>query len=273
MADPILKVEGLEVIYRTARGPVKAVDGLDFQLERGTTMGIIGESGAGKTSIGLALTGLLDPVCASTSGRATFKGKDLLSLSEDELAHIRGGSIGMLFQDPVASLDPTMRVVDQVAESIRLRGIARGDEAVRRALAELNRVGMDEDTLASAPYAHLLSGGQCQRAQIAATLSGSPDLLIADEPTSSLDTTRQKQILDLLWERRRQEGLAMIFISHDLPLVSSIADHLIVMRQGRVVESGPCAQVLSQPADDFTAELLKASAGSFPEGGVSHGAA
>ncbi len=258
MSGHILEVEALTVTYRGRNGPVEAVADLEFRLKSGSTLGIIGESGAGKTSIGLALAGLLDRKYADVSGSARFRGRELLDLPEKEMAGVRGSGIGMLFQDPVASLDPTMRVADQVAESISLRGIARGEEARLRAFKELADVGIDEPTLVAAPYAHQLSGGQCQRVQIAAALAGSPDLLIADEPTSSLDMTRQKQVIELLMARLRREDMAMIFISHDLLLVAGIAEQLLVMREGRAVESGPCVRVLSQPADSYTAELIEA---------------
>lgn len=266
MKEPVLKVEKLGIAYITRHGKIIAVEDLDFQLEGGSIIGIIGESGAGKTSVGLALAGLLHAADAEVTGRAIFGEKNLLALSEREMVSIRGGGIGMLFQDPVASLDPTMKVVDQVAEAIRLRGMAEGIDAKSMALEELARVGISEKALSAAPYAHMLSGGQCQRVQIAATLVGNPQLVIADEPTSSLDTTHQEKIIELLVARVRERDLAVIFISHDLPLVSGIADRVIVMREGRMVESGPCDRILSSPSSDFTKELIAASASPLDSG-------
>lgn len=273
MPDTVLNVEDLSISYGSDRGPLAAVEGLEFQVKSGSVLGIVGESGAGKTSVGLALAGLLNPAVARISGRAVFLGKNLLAMSEREIATVRGSAIGMLFQDPVAAFNPTVKVIEQVAESIVLRGLAESIEAGRVASEELARVGIPAAVLESAPYAYMMSGGQCQRAQLAAALAGSPQLLIADEPTSSLDTTHQKKMVDLMKKQVDQKGLAVIFISHDLPLVSNLADDLIVMNDGRMVESGTCVDVLSQPGSDFTRDLIAASYSSIDQGEQGHGVA
>ena len=267
MTGMLLEVKGLSVAYPAAAAPA-AVRDVSFNLVAGSVLGVIGESGSGKTSLALALMGLLDTASARIAGEARFEGRELLGLSEKEMCRIRGSGMAMIFQDPVASLDPAMRVLDQVAETLRLhRGLDR-KQARSLAGGELRKVGIEPELLEAAPYAHQLSGGQCQRAMIAAALACGPRLLIADEPTSSLDVTLQAQVVALLRERCRQDDIAMIFISHDLPLVSTVADEVMVMYRGGVVEHGACRQVLTNPSHQFTAEMIAAVADGQERGGA-----
>ncbi len=267
MSTPLLQVKDLCINYWRERRRVAVVENLGFSLAAGTTLGIIGESGAGKSSLALAITGLLDEVTAEVTGEVFFKEKELLSLDEPGKCKLRGSEIGMIFQDPAGSLDPAMRVWDQVAEGIWQHQGADRKAARQQALIELQGVGLSRETLAAAPYVHQLSGGQCQRVMIAAALANAPDLLIADEPTSSLDVTLQSQIIGLLRKKQHTNGLAMIFITHDLALVSLIADEILVMYRGSAVEHGSCHDVLTAPSHPYTAELVKASL-SLDQGGA-----
>ena len=254
---PLLEVARLGVRYAGTAQP--AVEDVSFTVAQGTILGIVGESGAGKSTLGLALAGLLHEGQADLAGEVRLSGQALLSLTEKELCAIRGREIGMIFQDPARALDPAMRVVDQVAETLRLHTGAGRREARLRARQRLAAAGVSEEIIAAAPYAHQLSGGLCQRVMIAAALAAQPSLLIADEPTSSLDVTLQAQILSLLRREQRHRGLAVIFISHDLALVSGLADRMLVMRQGRVVDAGRPAAVLDDPRHPYTRALVSAS--------------
>ena len=257
VAEPLLAVEGLSVRFPGAAGTA-AVDDVSFTLGQNAILGVVGESGAGKSTLGLALSGLIDSAGAELSGSIRLADNELTELSDDQLCHIRGREIGMIFQDPIGSLDPAMSVVDQVAETIRLHTRAGRGEAKRQARRQLAAAGIGEQTLAVAAYAHQLSGGLCQRVMIAAALAAQPSLLIADEPTSSLDVTLQAQILAMLREEQRRRGLAVIFISHDLALVSKFADRMMVMRHGKVVEMGDAETVFSNPRHPYTRELVSA---------------
>ena len=259
MSDPLLKVRDLSVGYRDGRTVREVVSRVSFDIGAGQVLGIIGESGAGKSSLALALLGLHDPGMTTISGEAIFQGKDLLSMDESSLCDIRGSGIGMIFQDPSGALDPAMKVEDQVAEAITLHLGISGSEARSMAREKLAEVGVSEEVITVAPYMHQLSGGLRQRAMIAATLACDPALLLADEPTSSLDVTLQSQIIDLLNSRRRKSGLSIIFISHDLALVASFADELLVLHQGMVVEHGASKDVLSNPQHPYTADLIRVS--------------
>ena len=256
-AEPLLAVERLSVRFPGAAGSV-AVDDVSFTLGQGAILGVVGESGAGKSTLGLALSGLIDSEGAELSGSIRLADNELTCLTDAQLCHIRGREIGMIFQDPIGSLDPAMPVVDQVAEAIHLHTRAGRREARRQARRQLADAGVGEETLAVAPYAHQLSGGLCQRVMIAAALAAQPSLLIADEPTSSLDVTLQAQILAMLRKEQRRRGLAVIFISHDLALVSKFADRMMVMRHGKVVEMGEAETVFINPRHPYTRELVSA---------------
>jgi oligopeptide transport system ATP-binding protein len=253
----LLAVKGLSVRLPTTSGLVTVVDGIDYEVEQGQVFGIAGESGSGKTISVLALLGLL-PEGAEVEGAAMFEGKDLLRLGRRSLRGIRGKEIAMVFQDPLTSLHPMMTVERQLTEHVRYHlGIDR-TKARARAIELLEQVRIPDPAGALGAYPHQFSGGMRQRIAIAIALACGPRLLIADEPTTALDVTVQAGILRLLDRLRRQSGLSVIMITHDLGVMSSIADWLSVMYAGRVVESGPTSGVLVRPRHPYTAGLLAA---------------
>lgn len=256
-SEILLAVSNLNITRRNGTGSRKVVRDINFEVRSGEVLGIVGESGAGKTSLALALMGLHDQ-SVEVNGEILFGGKNLLGLDENGLCSVRGAGIGMIFQDSSGALDPSMKVLDQVAEAIMLnRGVKRA-AARRLALDILAGAGVDAEVLAAAPYAFQLSGGLCQRSMVAAALAGEPALLIADEPTSSLDVTLQAQIIALLNARRLATGMAIVFISHDLALVSGFADEILVLHGGGIVERGDCTAVLMKPRHPYTRELIAA---------------
>ena len=253
----LLAVSGLRVRLPTASGPVTVVDGIDYEVERGQVFGIAGESGSGKTISVLALLGLL-PEGAEVGGSAIFDGTELLKLRGRSLREIRGKEIAMVFQDPLTSLHPMMTIERQLTEHVRYHLGLDGAKARARAVELLDEVRIPDPAGALRAYPHQISGGMRQRIAIAIALACRPRLLIADEPTTALDVTVQAGILRLLDRLRRQSGLSVILITHDLGVMSSIADWLSVMYAGRVVESGPTAEVLARPRHPYTAGLLAA---------------
>jgi peptide/nickel transport system ATP-binding protein len=253
----LLAVEGLNVALATGTGPVGIVRDVGFALDRRETLGIVGESGCGKTMTALAVMGLL-PEMARATGRILFAGEDLLAAAETRLCALRGNRIAMIFQEPMTALNPVHTVGDQVAEVLMLhRGMA---ESV--ALAEARRlfemVGLPQAGERLAAYPHQLSGGQRQRAMIAMALACGPDLLVADEPTTALDVTVQAQILDLIGDLVRELGMALVLITHDLGVVGQVTDRVAVMYAGRIVESGPTEAIFARPAHPYTQGLFKA---------------
>lgn len=256
--SPLIDVKNLSVRYHPGDQRA-AVDNVSFTVEAGSTLGIIGESGAGKTTLALALAGLTDVTAAKVSGVISFDGHDLLALRESELCRLRGSGVSMIFQDASGSLDPSMPVVSQVAEAIMMhQEVADSETAKTEARKILAEIGVRDDVLAAAPYAHQLSGGLCQRVMIAAALACQPRLLVADEPTSSLDVITQAQIVSLIMDKKRAQGLTLIFISHDLAIVSNIADYLLVMQQGCALEWGETEEILRSPSNPYTASLIAA---------------
>ncbi len=260
MSEALLQVQDLRVSLGDCRALVR---GLDFELRGGETLALIGESGSGKSMTALALMGLL-PEAASASGRLTLAGEDLLGLDEAALCKLRGRRIALVPQEPLSALNPLQRVLRQVMLPLRLHGMSNGAEARARAL--LARVGLPESRWQAWP--HELSGGQRQRVLIAQALACGPALLIADEPSSALDKDSQQQVLDLLAELGREQGLALLLISHDLGLVARRADRLLVMYGGRIVEQGPAATLLAAPAHPYTQALLAARPGLATRGQV-----
>lgn len=258
MGEQVLTVRKLSVIYSGRGEKVEAVRDVDFSLAAGSVLGIIGGSGAGKSSIALALACLHDQQAARVTGEVVFQNEDLLSMTERQLDSVRGGRLGMIFQDPRGSLDPSMKVVRQVEEALRLHRDMSSAEARELALVRLADAGVGGEVLARAPYAHQLSSGLCQRVMITIALAGDPALLVADEPTGALDVTTQARIIALLKRKQRSSGLAMVFITHDLGLVAAIADTILVMRDGRAVEHGTTSGILNRPAHDYTRRLLQA---------------
>jgi ABC-type glutathione transport system ATPase component len=256
MVRALLEVSNLHVARGKAGAGEAILKGLTFEVSPGTIVGIIGESGAGKSTLALALTGLLDTGSTRTSGSVLFEGEDLLTLDEKALCQFRGSGIGMIFQDPSGALDPAMRIDRQIAGSIRAHsGMSRSD-SLKASREVLERFGIGATVLDTAPYAHQLSGGLRQRAMITAALASEPALLVADEPTSALDVTVQSQIVEMLVSRCRDTGMAMLFISHDLALVSTFADELIVLHQGSIVERGGNPEILTAPRHPYTQELV-----------------
>jgi oligopeptide transport system ATP-binding protein len=262
--ERLLDVSELRTEFKTDDGVVRAVDGVSFAVDRGEIVGLVGESGCGKSATSLSVLRLL-PKTARTSGRVVLSGRDLLSMPEREMRTIRGKRIAMIFQDPMASLNPYMRLVDQLVEVPMLHlGMAR-TEATARAVALLDRVGIPDARERAHAYPHELSGGMRQRVMIAMALLCDPDLLIADEPTTALDVTIQAQILELFEELRRERGLAIVLITHDLGVVSGLCDRVLVMYAGRVVESAPTRELFARPLHPYTRALL----GSVPSLGSS----
>ncbi|KQP14270.1 ABC transporter ATP-binding protein [Pseudorhodoferax sp. Leaf267] len=257
MTSPLLEVTDLRVGLQTQRGPAEAVRGISFSLARGETLGIVGESGCGKSITVMSLMGLL-PANATVGGSIRFDGQELVGLPERALCAIRGNRIGMIFQEPMTALNPVHTIGRQVAEPLRLhRGMSKA-AARAEALALLERVGIRDAASRLDAYPHQFSGGQRQRIGIAMALACGPDLLIADEPTTALDVTIQKQILDLLAELVAERGMALILISHDLGVIARSAARMLVMYGGSVVESGPTAAVFAQRAHPYTQGLFAA---------------
>jgi oligopeptide transport system ATP-binding protein len=253
----LLEVENLSVRLATRSGGVTVVDGISYEVEPGSVFGIAGESGSGKTMSALALLGLL-PGGASVGGHATFGGRDLLHLSKRALRDVRGREIAMVFQDPLTALHPMMNIGRQLTEHVRRHLHVSKTEALGRAAGLLADVRIPDPEGALVSFPHQFSGGMRQRIAIAAALACEPKLIVADEPTTALDVTVQAGILRLLDELRREKGLSVILITHDLGVMSSIADRVSVMYAGRVVEAGPRDVVLREPRHPYTKALLRA---------------
>ncbi|MBZ6078680.1 ATP-binding cassette domain-containing protein [Microvirga puerhi] len=258
--NPILSVEGLCVGFRTAAGFADTVHDVSFSIGHRKTLCIVGESGSGKSVTCQAILGLLAGNGAQTGGRILFEGHDLGAMSETELEAIRGRGIGMVFQDPLGSLNPVHTVGRLLDEALLLHTqLNRSDRHVRSIeLLRLVRIPDPEQRLKA--YVHQFSGGMAQRVMIAIALACRPQLLIADEPTTALDVTIQAQILELLNHLKSELGMSLLFITHDLGVVAEMADDVVVMRHGRVVEAGPLTQVFNTPASDYTKSLLDAVA-------------
>ena len=254
---PLLQVENLSVQLQTPRGQALAVRDLSFSLRRGETLGLIGESGCGKSMTALALLGLL-PENAVTTGSIRLNGQQLVGVEDKALCKLRGNRIGMIFQEPMTALNPVHTVGDQVAEPLRLhRGASKAD-ARKQALALLDRVGIANAATRLDAYPHQFSGGQRQRITIAMALACGPDILIADEPTTALDVTIQGQILDLIADLVQERSMALVLISHDLGVIAQNVAHMMVMYGGSVVESGPTASIFANQAHPYTRGLFGA---------------
>ncbi len=253
---PAVSVRDLRVSISTGSGAVRAVDGLSFTLPKGRTLGIVGESGAGKTTTAHALLGLHDPRRVTVSGTILIDGQPTVGVTDRQLRHLRGDRVGVIFQDPLASLHPYYSIGRQIVETYRAHATASKAAARRRAIEVLDRVGIPQPGRHVDSFPHELSGGMRQRAMIAMALVCEPDLLIADEPTTALDVTVQAQILDLLADLQRDVGSAIIYVTHDLAVVNRIADEVLVMYAGRCVEHGSTEQVLRRPRHPYTRGLL-----------------
>ncbi|GAB3562198.1 ABC transporter ATP-binding protein [Amycolatopsis endophytica] len=255
VSEALLEVDGLTVDLPSARGELRVVDGVSFDIPPATTVGLIGESGSGKTMTANAVIGLL-PGGAGTGGELRWRGDDLLRLPAARRRRLRGHEIAMIFQDPLAALNPTQTIGRQVGEILRRAGRPRA-EVRRRVLELLDLAGVPDPPVRMRNYPHEFSGGLRQRAMIALALAGDPALLLADEPTTALDVTVQARILRLLRSVQHERGLAMLLVSHDLRVVAHVAHQVVVMYAGRVAERGPTAEVLRTPAHPYTRALVE----------------
>jgi len=255
---PLLAVRDLHTHFETAEGVARAVDGVSLSVRAGRTLGVVGESGCGKSVTALSILRLVTLPGRIVGGSIVYKGEDLLGLSERAMRRVRGKEIAMVFQEPMTSLNPVFTIGSQIAEAIRLH--QRLDRAAtrRRVIEALRLVEMPEPERRADSYPHELSGGMRQRAMIAMALACEPSLLIADEPTTALDVTIQAQILDLLRDLRERLGMAMILITHDLGIVAEQADEVAVMYAGRIVEQAPVLTIFEQPRHPYTAALMNA---------------
>lgn len=255
---PLLSVEDLTVGFRTTSGYADILHGVSFAVRRGSTTCVVGESGSGKSVSCQAVLGLLPGNGKRTDGRILFEGRDLAALSEAKMTKVRGRGIGMVFQDPLGSLNPVHTVGGQLRETLRLHTSLSAAGRDERALELLRMVGIPEPRQRLDSYVHQFSGGMAQRVMIAMALACEPRLLIADEPTTALDVTIQAQVLDLIARLKDELGMAVLFVTHDLGVVAEMADDVVVMRHGRVVETGPADRVLTSPEAAYTCELLAA---------------
>lgn len=254
----LLTVRSLAVHYRGARRPaVEALRGVDLEVEHGEVLGILGESGSGKSTLAVALTGLLPPNARLTAGQVLFAGRDLLGLDEASLERLRGDRLSIVFQEPGLALNPVLRVGTQITDVLRAHRKVSTAEARQQALGLLGTVRFEEPGSIFAAYPHQLSGGEQQRVAIAQAIICQPDLLIADEPTAALDTVTQASLVRLIARLRSELDMAVIFVSHDPALLAGLADRLLVMYAGKIVESGPSARLFAAPMHPYPAELLR----------------
>ncbi|HSS82833.1 MAG TPA: ABC transporter ATP-binding protein [Reyranella sp.] len=260
VGGPLLELRRLAVSFATDDGTVHAVDGIDLALARGRTLGLVGESGCGKSVTSLAIMGLLPPENSKVKGEVRFEGRDLLTLDANTIRDLRGARLAMIFQEPMTSLNPAYTVGDQIVEAIQQHQRLSAADARARAIEMLRIVRIPSPERRIDDYPHKLSGGMRQRAMIAMALACGPDLLIADEPTTALDVTIQAQILDLMRGLRRDTGTAIILITHDLGVVAEMADDVAVMYAGQIVERAPVRDLFARPEHPYTVGLL----GSIP---------
>jgi len=257
-AAPLLQVDGLSVDIRTESGAVAVVETVSFSIAAGRTLGLVGESGCGKSVTALSTMGLLPDAAQVERGAIRFRGVDVLGLAPAERRALRGRSLAMIFQEPMTALNPVLTTGAQVAEVFAIHRTANRGEAREKVVALLRQVGIPDPERRCDEYPHQLSGGMKQRVMIAMALANRPELLIADEPTTALDVTMQAQVLHLLREMQRELGTGIVFVTHDLAVVAEIADRVVVMYAGRVVEQGSVFDVLERPAHPYTIGLLGA---------------
>jgi peptide/nickel transport system ATP-binding protein len=254
----LLELQGLQTWFKGSRGPIRAVDGVDLSLDSGRTLALVGESGCGKTVTALSIPDLVPcPPGIRAGGRILFQGRNLRTLSPPQMRGLRGREIAMVFQEPMTSLNPVLRVGDQVAEVLRVHTRSSRKEARERSIEMLGRVGIPDAPRRYGDYPHQLSGGLRQRVMIAMALMCKPSLLIADEPTTALDVTVQAQVLDLLADLQAELGTAILFITHDLSVVATIANEVAVMYAGRVIERSSTLQLFDDPRHPYTRALLR----------------
>jgi peptide/nickel transport system ATP-binding protein len=254
----LLEVENLQTHFGTPDGVVRAVEGLSFHIDAGETVGIVGESGCGKSVTSMSILRLIQQPPGRIAGRIRFQGRDLLKLSEREMRQVRGNAISMIFQEPMTSLNPVLTVGRQIGETVRLHQGLNARDAEARAVEMLTLVGIPAPARRVREYPHQLSGGMRQRVMIAMALACNPKLLIADEPTTALDVTIQAQILDLMRELKTRMGSAIMLITHDLGVVAEMAQRVVVMYAGRKVEEAPVGEIFARPMHPYTRGLLGA---------------
>ncbi|MFT4884007.1 MAG: peptide/nickel transport system ATP-binding protein [Natronomonas sp.] len=261
MTDPLLSIEDLRTHIHTKNGLVRAVDGISFDIDRGETVCLVGESGSGKTMTCDTLTGLVETPPAEVSGTVRFDGRDLVPFDAADFRSIRGNEIGYAFQNARSALDPVYTVGDQIVEAIRLHRDVRKAHARERAIDLLETVGISPADSRVDEYPHQFSDGMCQRVALAIALAAEPALLVADEPTSALDVTIQARIIDLIDDLRADRDLALLLVTHDLRVVAALADRVVVMYAGTVVERGPVEEVFADPAHPYTQALFESFTG------------
>jgi oligopeptide transport system ATP-binding protein len=264
---PLLKVTDLRTYFHTRNGVYRAVDGVSFSVERGETLGVVGESGSGKSVTCYSIMGLIpQPPGRIESGTAEFDGIDLLHCSPKQARSVRGKRVSMIFQDPMTSLNPYLRVSEQVIEPLLIHGGVSRRDALRRALEMMEAVGINDASRRIHSYPHEFSGGMRQRVMIAMALVTRPELLIADEPTTALDVTVQAQILDLIRKEQRELGMAVVFVTHDLGVVAGLCDNVQVMYGGRIMETGGTQALFASPLHPYTQALQRSIPGIQPKG-------
>ncbi len=260
MGKPILELKNYQAHFHTRRGIVKAVNGISFTLNEGETLGIVGESGSGKSVTQLSYLGLLpSPPLKIVGGEVLFKGRNLLAEDSAHLRQVRGNQITMIFQEPMTSLNPYMKIGNQLCEPLMLHKGMNKHDAAKEAIAALKRVGLPDPQHAMAAYPHEFSGGMRQRVMIAMALTTNPEVLIADEPTTALDVTVQAQILELLKSIQQERGMAIILITHDLGIVAGLANRVVVMYAGQVMEEGTVDELFYKSHHPYTQALLKST--------------
>jgi ABC-type dipeptide/oligopeptide/nickel transport system ATPase component len=255
--SPLLDVRDLSVAF----GERTVVDRVSFQIAPGETLGVVGESGSGKSVTAFSILRLLQATGRITGGEVRFEGRDLLTLSEKEMRAIRGARISLIFQEPMTALNPVMRIGDHIAEALTVHGMASRADAKLRSIELLDAVRIPDAARRVRDYPHQLSGGMRQRVMIAIALACRPPLIIADEPTTALDVTIQAQVLDLLRDLRSRLNLSLLLITHDFGVIAEMADRVVVMLKGRIVEEGPVRQILRAPQHEYTRALLSAVPG------------
>ncbi len=257
MSETILKINGLKVYFDTDDGLVRSVDGVDLEIKKGTALGLVGESGCGKSVTCLSIQRLIEsPPGRIAGGEIFYNGKNLLELTESEMEGIRGNDISMIFQEPMTSLNPVFTVGDQIQEAIMLHQKKTKSEAWELAVDILNKVGIPSPDIRANDYPHQMSGGMKQRVMIAMALSCNPDLLIADEPTTALDVTIQAQILDLMKSLQDEFGMSILMVTHDLGVVANMASHVAIMYASKIVEYGPVKEIYNNPRHPYTLGLF-----------------
>jgi len=253
---PLLEIKDLITVFDTNRGRIKAVDGVSLSLQPGETLGIVGESGCGKTMLALSIMRLIPTNGSIINGSISFLGQDLLKLSSEEIRAKRGSEIAMVFQEPMTSLNPVFRIGEQIAEAIRLHQKLSGKDALALSIEQLREVGIPDPERRAQDYPHQLSGGMRQRVMIAMAMSCHPKLLLADEPTTALDVTIQAQILDLISDLKEKNNMAVILITHDLGIVAQTAENVAVMYAGKIVENSGAEEIFANPLHPYTKGLI-----------------